>query len=211
MSKKDIEKENEFGERVSVHKLDPASLAEVASKKGISPSKPPYKNSKLKLQKEIFLSLIAEGASFTHAAEMLGVSYGMAHRWRSDDEVFQLDLLKAAATFKLNHIRNISKHSEMDWKASKFLLERKFPEEFGEKTYQQVEQVGQKEDSFAAKILQQLIPNVGGNQPPAAPVQNEPISPYEVSPIKSDADDVDFVDSLYPDDIDEDFYEQEED
>lgn len=158
----------------------------------IKPPRGQFKDARKRMEQEQILALIAEGATFTHAAEMVGRSLSTADRWRNEEEWFQQDILKAMAAFKLTHIRNIARHSEMDWKASKFLLERKFPNEFGEKVFQQVEQVGQKEDSFASQLLKQLLP---ASVVPAVNIPSVPATP--ATPINPEW--VDHIDELQVD------------
>lgn len=110
-------------------------------------------------QKEAFLGYIAKGLSQTDAAKITHISYDRVQHWKKTDEQFFKDFLEALTVFKLSHIENIAMHSQAHWQASKFLLERKFPEEFGEKTFSKVETtIGQKEDSLVAKLLEQLLP-----------------------------------------------------
>lgn len=163
-----------------------------------TPPRTPYTNMRIKKQKDDICDLIAEGCSFSQAASLIGVSQPVFTKWRKEDENFCNDIMKAMEAWKLHHIRNIQMHSQTDWKASKFLLERKFPNEFGEKTFQQIEQVGEREDSFAAQLLKQLLPNSPPS--PTTFIQSAPINPnwIESSPIDElqiDPLDIDQVDS----------------
>jgi hypothetical protein len=44
------------------------------------------------------------------------------------------DIKRAEISLKLKHLQNIQRHSETDVRASQWLLARKFPSEFGEKS-----------------------------------------------------------------------------
>lgn len=163
-----------------------------------NPPKIPYTNMRIKKNKDDICDLIAEGCTLQQARAMIGVSQQVCDKWKREDENFCNDVMKAMEAFKLWHLRNIAKHSDTDWKASKFLLERKFPNEYGEKTFQQIEQVGEREDSFAAQLLKQLLPNSPPS--PTTFIQSAPINPnwIESSPIDElqiDPLDIDQVDS----------------
>jgi hypothetical protein len=44
------------------------------------------------------------------------------------------DIKRAEISLKIKHLQNIQRHSESDVRASQWLLARKFPSEFGEKS-----------------------------------------------------------------------------
>lgn len=44
---------------------------------------------------------------------------------------FYRDIKAAEKGYRMNHLRNIKSASEEDWKASAWLLERRFPDEYG--------------------------------------------------------------------------------
>lgn len=147
---------------------------------------PPFKNIQKQAEQEAVLSFVAEGMKVKDAFDLAGVGYKKLDFWKRTDQKFRDDLLAAHTSFKLKHVRNIDRHSEVDWKASKFLLERKFPEEYGEKVHQKVEQVGAKEDHFSARLIQQLM---GGTTTPTQDQgQQMQQPPKPVIPISSPFD-----------------------
>lgn len=44
---------------------------------------------------------------------------------------FYLDVLEALAEYELQHLQRINEAAKLDWKASKWLLERRFPARWG--------------------------------------------------------------------------------
>lgn len=128
----------------------------------------PYKNIRQKAEQEKFLGFISEGMTEKDSMHLCQISYTKVRHWKLHDKEFLKDLWMAEQSFKLQHVRNISAASERDWKASKFLLERKFPAEFGERSFQQVEQVGgDKEAKFVSNLLTQILSAVTGQEPTA--------------------------------------------
>lgn len=169
-------------------------------------------------QKEAFLGYIAKGLTQKDAAKLTHISYARIQHWKKTDEKFFKDYLEALTVFKLTHIENIAMHSQSHWQASKFLLERKFPEEFGEKTFSKVETtVSQKEDSLVAKLLEQLLPKKQ-EQVQVSTEESSMRAPSPIIPISnpfnwehgSDGPEDEFLEAedfendLYPEDDDED-------
>lgn len=67
---------------------------------------------------------------------------GKDGKWKAHpDPVFSDELKAAQADFKRLHVKNITRVAvrEKQWTASAFLLERKFPDEFGQKAKVDVE------------------------------------------------------------------------
>jgi hypothetical protein len=95
---------------------------------------------------EEICTYIENGNSNNDTCKLVGISDSSFYSWLADAEKFQkgeevqdgeikLDLLdnikRAEAGFKAFHINNITKSSRKEWTASAWLLERKFPKEFG--------------------------------------------------------------------------------
>lgn len=113
-----------------------------------------------KQQKEAILNYVSKGLNYSDACKLTGVGYRTFVYWQQTDKDFVKDLHSALVAFKITHVENIARIAveNNQWQASKFLLQSKFKEEYGDHIYNKVEAVGQKEDSFAAKILAQLLP-----------------------------------------------------
>jgi transposase len=109
---------------------------------------------KIKEQKrEDVLKYIREGMSDKDACLLAGISQETFYAWingRKDktgkvivkvDSAFSESLKAARAEFKRLHIKNITRVAVKggQWTASAFLLERKFPDEFGQKAKVDVE------------------------------------------------------------------------
>lgn len=91
---------------------------------------------------------IAAGLSDGDACLRAGISGQSLLNWKkrgAEGEepyaAFVADLHEAEIQFKLHHLKNISVRAKRNWQASAWLLERKFPQEFGQK--QKVEFVDQ--------------------------------------------------------------------
>jgi hypothetical protein len=65
------------------------------------------------------------------AAAKAGIHYSTLARAFHADEDFAEALSNAVEVFKMTHLANIARASKKDWNASKWILERKFPEEYG--------------------------------------------------------------------------------
>ncbi len=79
-------------------------------------------------KKEIILAL-NNGARFRDAARSQNVTIEELRRWRSEDPTFDLQVRNARATCKVNQLNRLS--NAKGWQAPVFLLERKWPAEFG--------------------------------------------------------------------------------
>lgn len=77
------------------------------------------------------LAGIASGLTEQDACSVVGISRTTLWKKKKEDADFKEEVRKANVAFKLKHIQNISEHANKWWQASSWLLERKFPEEFG--------------------------------------------------------------------------------
>jgi hypothetical protein len=82
-------------------------------------------------KKQQVLAFLAGGGSRRKAAAYVGISLTTIADEAKRDEQFSDDLSRAEASSYFRHLQNVSKAGEKDWRASAFLLERKWPEEFG--------------------------------------------------------------------------------
>lgn len=80
---------------------------------------------------EKLLSAIASGLTEQDACQVVGVGRTTLHEKKKKDAVYKEEVRKANIVFKLKHIQNIAEHSKTSWQSSAWLLERKFPNEFG--------------------------------------------------------------------------------
>lgn len=90
--------------------------------------------------KAILLKAIEEGMPLKQAAMAAGVSYDSMNRWRKRGESeneplmfrkFCKELQRSEAIAMQRLIGRIQAAGETDWKASAWMLEKRFPEEFG--------------------------------------------------------------------------------
>jgi hypothetical protein len=90
-------------------------------------------------KKRQVLAFIAGGGSRKKAGEYVGVSVTtIADEARRDDD-FADRLSQAEASCYYRHLQNVSRAGERDWRASAFLMERKWPEEFSKAAEMPVE------------------------------------------------------------------------
>lgn len=98
--------------------------------------------------REVLLQAIKLGMNNTRACEYAMISYTSLKNWLAQAEIdvslgltreksiyvaFLLDLKKARAQMQYKHLQQIDVASFNTWQASAWLLERRFPEEFGVK------------------------------------------------------------------------------
>lgn len=83
---------------------------------------------------EIILKSISNGMTQKDAGILAGVSEDTISLWKKQKPDFSEKLLQKELEFKQSHILNIQiKAIEGTWQASAWLLERKFPKEFGQR------------------------------------------------------------------------------
>lgn len=76
------------------------------------------------------LNHVKNGLLIKQACCAAGVGERTFRTWRKQDRPLSAALKKAGAEFERVHVGNIARHSMGDWKASAWLLERKFPERY---------------------------------------------------------------------------------
>ncbi len=82
---------------------------------------------------EIIVSAIAEGLSIGNACRKAGIGRTTLHRWMKDATI-EARVRKAEADFEAFHLSRISAAGATDWKASAWILERKYPRRYGRRT-----------------------------------------------------------------------------
>lgn len=122
--------------------------------------RPPKIDAKLRL--ELIKATVATG-SRTSAAALCQISYSTLARAFHADDAFAEALTDAIELFKTTHLARIAKASKgdktnkPDWKASAWLLQHKFPEEYGRRNAETmtVVQVASLINTLVNKILDQ--------------------------------------------------------
>jgi transposase-like protein len=82
---------------------------------------------------------IERGMNYKSACALAGVSETTFWNWREKYPEFVQAIEEASAKLKAWHVMNIRRHSDTNWRASTWLLEHTFPEEYG-RTVQDVNQ-----------------------------------------------------------------------
>ena len=72
------------------------------------------------------LDAIRSGCSIEAACQSAGVSRATFYRWRDQDEAFGDQVDKAIAESEVRLVRSIEAAGQSDWRASAWLLERRF-------------------------------------------------------------------------------------
>lgn len=117
------------------------------------------------LKKEQVLSLIAQGHKPTQAAVRCGVYPQTFYEWKKKDSKFAFDIEQAILAYRGHLLGLIKSAAEAgDWKAAKFLLERQFKDEFGEK---QIIEINEAQDKKS--IVIDMINQLRGVQPEEKP------------------------------------------
>ena len=107
--------------------------------KTASPSEPPRRpvgrpRALDAANKEKVVRFIAEGGSQNMAAAFVGVSPTTISNEAKRDPEFAERMQAAEASCYVHHVQNVKRAGKEDWRASAFMLERKYPEEFRKKT-----------------------------------------------------------------------------
>lgn len=116
--------------------------------------------------------LKSNGLSNKDACQRLMISEVIFYKWRNDAKehieqgrnTIEVKLFKslkeAEAKFKAFHISNINNSCTTDWKASAWMLERKYPNEYARTERQQVEHSGEISNplsQFSKKELDSML------------------------------------------------------
>ena len=106
-------------------------------KKKLAPGRPCLLT---KQREAALLKGIEEGLPLKHAAMLAGVSYDSLNRWRKNGESeyaaiefrnFCKALRRSEAVAVQNLVKLVHAAGKTDWRAASWMLERRFPEEFG--------------------------------------------------------------------------------
>lgn len=81
-------------------------------------------------QKRILLESLESGLNIVDACVLAGISKQTYYNWQEADCNFKVLCEQAQLKLKTECLDNIKRHSNKNWVASAWLLERKFSEEF---------------------------------------------------------------------------------
>lgn len=82
---------------------------------------------------DVVLNYVRSGLFIQQACLAAGVSMRTFQEWRQKDPRLSASLKKAEAEFERVHIQNITTHAAKDWKASAWMLERKYPQRYAKR------------------------------------------------------------------------------
>lgn len=79
------------------------------------------------------LHYVESGLSITDACSCSGVSRQAFYRWIKSDHRIKVRMSQAEALGRLELVKRVIRGAEMDWRASAWMLERRYPKEWGRK------------------------------------------------------------------------------
>lgn len=82
---------------------------------------------------DVVLNYVRSGLFVEQACLAAGVGVTTFRTWRREDQSLSAALKKAEAEFERTHIQNITTHAAKDWKASAWMLERKYPQRYAKR------------------------------------------------------------------------------
>ncbi|CAB5194798.1 hypothetical protein UFOVP178_34 [uncultured Caudovirales phage] len=82
---------------------------------------------------DVVLNYVRSGLFIKQACLAAGVGEATFRDWRRGDPSLSVALKKAEAEFERVHIQNITTHAAKDWKASAWMLERKYPQRYAKR------------------------------------------------------------------------------
>jgi len=71
---------------------------------------------------------LARGSSIAYACRAAGIGHSTYKRWLHEHPEFKDAVANASAESERALVRQLQDHAENDWRAAKFLLERRFPQ-----------------------------------------------------------------------------------
>lgn len=103
--------------------------------KSVEPPKPAVMGAPRKIDDPVIraaiVAFVSAGGSRTKAADHVGIHASTIENEARRNPDFLESLTHAEATNYMTHIKNVSNAGADDWRASAFILERKWPGEFG--------------------------------------------------------------------------------
>ena len=84
------------------------------------------------IRRRKILAALEQGASYQIAADKAGIARSTLHRWRNDFEDFEADCKKAEARGATKLLENIQTAADKDWRAAAWLLEKRYPDIYGD-------------------------------------------------------------------------------
>ena len=88
---------------------------------------------------ETILNAIGDGLTQRDASKLAGISEDTLCLWKRSDSELSEQMHRKTIEYKQKLLKNIERASEKDWKASAWLLERKYKREFSTNPHHQEE------------------------------------------------------------------------
>lgn len=113
--------------------------------------------------KKVIVAAIRKGVSYKHAAALAGISETALKEWqalgRAGKEPYAalvLEIEQAQALGVLANLKNIEQAGLTDWRASAWVLERRFPEDYGNKSTLKVQ--GDQDAPLLIRTITAVLP-----------------------------------------------------
>lgn len=97
------------------------------------PGRPPGPSKMTQERINLILEALEDGMTYLAAARYAGISVSALQDWRGCDDAFGIACDKAVTKWERKHVDNISRAGEGDWRASAWLLSRRFPDRWAER------------------------------------------------------------------------------
>ncbi|MEZ6069380.1 MAG: hypothetical protein R3C10_03705 [Pirellulales bacterium] len=110
------------------------------------------------VKKKEICAILSVGCSRRTAAAYVGCAVSTIARTAEYDPSFDAELRHAESRCEVWHMKNINSASEKNWRASAWALERKFPDEYGQRRVGDLsgEQVAQAMAEFATIVSEEI-------------------------------------------------------
>lgn len=115
------------------------------------------------IKKAIVKAIREKGCTIKEVCAVLKISPGTIQNYTKEDPEFAMEINNADQCYKLELIESIKKASIKDWRAGAFLLQKRYPQEFSDKSTVEVEQKGSG-SQVVVNLIQQVLANKNQNQ-----------------------------------------------
>jgi len=93
---------------------------------------------------KVIIDAILDCMTYAGAADAGGISYETFNEWRKNHPEFSEAVLKANAEAKRLHLKRVNQAGKRDWRASAWMLERRWPEDYALKSALDLTSKGEK-------------------------------------------------------------------
>lgn len=117
------------------------------------------------IKKAVIKAVREKGCTIKEVCAVLKITPNTIANYTKEDPDFALQISNADQSYKLELIETIKKASIKDWRAGAFLLQKRYPQEFSDKSTVELEQKGSG-SQVVVNLIQQVLAtknqNIGG-------------------------------------------------